>query len=70
MWYLRDEVQAHERYRELLREAEQQRRVAEAIGSRTPQRRSSKLLAWLGHQLIALGERLKAQYQLTPVGSR
>jgi hypothetical protein len=62
-------MQAQERYRGLLREAEQQRRVAEAIGSRTPSRRSSKLLVWLGHQFIVWGTRLQARYQAAPVGS-
>jgi len=52
-----------ERYNDLLRAAEQERRVQAAQAARTrPAVVYNPLLAWLGKQLIALGWRLRARY--------
>ena len=59
-WYQR------ERYNDLLRAAEQQRRVRAALAALAagprPAAAYDPLLAWLGTQLIAWGWRLRARY--------
>jgi hypothetical protein len=52
-----------ERHNDLLRAAEQQRRVRAALAARPrPAVVYHPLLAWLGTQLIAWGWRLRARY--------
>jgi hypothetical protein len=52
-----------ERHKDLLRAAEQRRRVRAALAARPrPAAAYDPLLAWLGTQLIAWGWRLRARY--------
>jgi hypothetical protein len=58
-----DEQYQRERYHDLLRAAEQRRRVRAALAARPrPSAVYHPLLAWLGTQLIAWGWRLRARY--------
>jgi len=58
-----DERYQHERYNDMLRAAEQQRRVRAELAARPrPTAVYHPLLAWLGKQLIAWGWRLRARY--------
>ena len=57
---------AQERYRDLLREAERERFVRQALAERErPEPLYCQALIWLGRQLVAWGQHLQERY--TPV---
>lgn len=63
----RDVLVQQERHQDLLREAEQERLIRQAVAARERRDRFySRALAWLGRQLVAWGWRLQQRCSTCP----